>query len=58
MREKKNLILACEVRSNMFLIERFEITNTKKQPSNLLFLSSPLNTYRNFSQGKQEKIWG
>jgi hypothetical protein len=52
------IILACRIRENLFLIERFEITKTEKQPPNVPFLSSPSKTYKNFPQGKQEKIWG
>jgi hypothetical protein len=33
-------MLACRVRANMFLIVRFEITKTEKQPPDVLFLSS------------------
>jgi hypothetical protein len=59
-KEKRKTTKTCyaENRSNLFLIEQFEITKTEKQPPVVLFLSSPSKTCRNFPQGKQEKIWG
>jgi hypothetical protein len=48
--KKYHLVLACKVKQTWPHEERFEITKIEKQTFDVLFLSSPNSTYRNFSR--------